>query len=452
MDRNRLVDIDGLLTDLATRFARVHCEALDRAIGEGLGQMAKTLNLDRVFLWQQELESIPFVASKLEAGEPICFTRVDEVPGAVNREALLRYGLRSAAIVPVPIPAAPGGRYALALGSEVETEWAPALLAQLRLLSGVFGQALARASTSKALQRALGELRELRNERVEHPPVKALRTSRHIVSECSAVQRTFAQVEQVAPLPSTVLLLGETGVGKEVYAEAIHELSPQNGCEMIRVNCSAIPSGLIESELFGHERGAFTGAITRRIGRFEAANHSTLFLDEIGELSPEMQIKLLRVLENRVIERLGSAQSIKIDIRIIAATNRNLEQAVDTGDFRHDLFYRLNVFPIVLPPLRKRVEDIPGLAWEFIDEFSKKFGKRIAGISKRSMEELRRYPWPGNIRELRNVIERSVIRTTGETLLLSMPDAPGGHPPHGSFMAGNEGEAAVASHLRIVKR
>ena len=239
-------------------------------------------------------------------------------------------------------------------------------------------------------------------------------------------------------------------MGKEVFAEAIHKLSPRHEREMIRVNCSAIPSGLIESELFGHERGAFTGAFTRQIGRFEAANQSTLFLDEIGELSPEMQIKLLRVLENRVIERVGGQQSIKVDVRIIAATNRNLEQAVNSGDFRQDLFYRLNVFPIVLPPLRKRVEDIPGLTWQFIDEFSKKFGRPVAGISKRSMEELRRYPWPGNIRELRNVIERSVISTTGETLSLSMPDASGGHP-HGPFMAGNE-SGGGASHLRIVEK
>jgi formate hydrogenlyase transcriptional activator len=449
-DSNRRVNMDRLVIDLATRFALVQCEGLDDAIGEGLSRMAKTLSIDRVFLWQQELGSIPFVASKLEAGEAISFTRVDEVPGAINRAALLRYGLRSAAIVPVPIPAAPAKPYALALGSEVEIEWAPALLVQLRLLSGVFGQALARASTSKALQRVLGELRQLREERVEHRTVKTLGTSRCIVSECPAVQRAFAQAAQVAPLPSTVLLLGETGVGKEVFAEAIHELSPRHGREMIRVNCSAIPSGLIESELFGHERGAFTGANTRQIGRFEAANHSTLFLDEIGELSPEMQIKLLRVLENREIERLGSTQSIKLDIRIIAATNRNLEQAIETGDFREDLFYRLNVFPIVLPPLRKRVKDIPGLAWQFIDEFSKKYGKRIEGISKQSMEELRRYPWPGNIRELRNIIERSVIRTTGETLLLSMPDDHA-HAPQCSFMPGDGGDAAVASPLHLVE-
>ena len=161
---------------------------------------------------------------------------------------------------------------------------------------------------------------------------------------------------------------------------------------MIRVNCSAIPSGLIESELFGRERGAYTGATTRQIGRFEAANKSTLFLDEIGELSAEMQVKLLRVLESRVIERLGSTKSIAVDVRIIAATNRNLESAIQAGTFREDLFYRLNVFPIVLPPLRKRAEDIPVLAWQFIDEFSKKCGKRIDALSKRSLEELLRYP------------------------------------------------------------
>jgi formate hydrogenlyase transcriptional activator len=190
---------------------------------------------------------------------------------------------------------------------------------------------------------------------------------------------------------------------------------------MIRVSCAAIPTALIESELFGRERGAYTGALSRQIGRFEAANQSTLFLDEIGELPGEVQVKLLRVLQERVIERLGSTQSIKVDVRIIAATNRNLEQAVADKMFREDLFYRLNVFPIVVPPLRERVEDIPGLVWSFIDEFSRLFGKDIDSISKDSLRELQRYPWPGNVRELRNVIERAVIIATSRQLVVPAP-------------------------------
>ena len=230
------------------------------------------------------------------------------------------------------------------------------------------------------------------------------------------------ELHAVAASDIPVLLLGETGVGKEVFAQMIHRLSPRHHRPMISVSCGAIPSALIESELFGRERGAYTGALTRQIGRFEAANQSTLFLDEIGELSGEVQIKLLRVLQERVIERLGSTQQIRVDVRIIAATNRNLAKAVEDGNFREDLFYRLNVFPISVPPLRDRIEDIPGLVWDFIDEFSKALGKSIESISEESMRQLRLYTWPGNVRELRNVIERAVIVATGPRLTVSIPE------------------------------
>ena len=190
---------------------------------------------------------------------------------------------------------------------------------------------------------------------------------------------------------------------------------------MIRVSCAAIPSALIESELFGRERGAFTGALSRQIGRFEAANGSTIFLDEIGDLPLEIQVKLLRVLQERTVERLGGNQSMKVDVRVIAATNRNLEQAAANNTFREDLFYRLNVFPITIPPLRERIEDIQSLVWTFIDEFSRAFGKRIDSISKESLGALQRYPWPGNVRELRNVIEREMIVATGPTLIVAPP-------------------------------
>jgi transcriptional regulator with GAF, ATPase, and Fis domain len=225
----------------------------------------------------------------------------------------------------------------------------------------------------------------------------------------------------VAPTPATVLLLGETGTGKELFAQAIHDASPRQRRPMVVVSCAAIPTALIESELFGRERGAYTGALSRQIGRFEAANQSTLFLDEIGELPPEMQVKLLRVLQEHVIERLGSTQPIKVDVRIIAATHRDLEQAVRDGDFREDLFYRLNVFPIVVPPLRDRREDVPGLVWEFVDEFSRLFGKTIDSISSESMRELQNYPWPGNVRELRNLIERAVILANSRQLTIPLP-------------------------------
>jgi formate hydrogenlyase transcriptional activator len=243
-----------------------------------------------------------------------------------------------------------------------------------------------------------------------------LKTSQPIVCESAAIQHVLTQVEQVAPTSATVLLLGETGTGKEVMAQAIHERSPRYQREMVRVSCAAIPTALIESELFGREKGAYTGALSRQIGRFEVAHESTLFLDEIGDLPIEVQVKLLRVLQELVIERLGSVQPIKVDVRIIAATNRNLEEEVREKTFREDLFYRLNVFPIVVPPLRERIEDIPSLAWSFVDEFSTLFGKPIESISRETMAELQKYEWPGNVRELRNVIERAVILTKGTQL------------------------------------
>ena len=242
--------------------------------------------------------------------------------------------------------------------------------------------------------------------------------------------RTLEQVERVAATDSTVLLLGETGTGKELFASRIHDLSARHARAMVRVNCAAIPETLVESELFGREKGAFTGALARQVGRFELANHSTIFLDEIGELPMPVQVKLLRVLEERSIERLGSPTSIRIDTRIIAATHRNLEQLVADGRFREDLYYRLNVFPIHVPPLRERVDDIPLLVWRFVEQFSRAFGKPIETIPADTMAALKRHAWPGNIRELRNVVERAMIVAATPRLTVPVP-VPAGAPASG---------------------
>jgi formate hydrogenlyase transcriptional activator len=225
-------------------------------------------------------------------------------------------------------------------------------------------------------------------------------------------------VEQVAPTDSTVLIYGETGTGKELVARAIHSRSSRNGRALVSVNCSAISAGLVESELFGHMKGAFTGALERRIGRFELANGGTIFLDEIGELCLETQVKLLRVLQEHEFEPVGSSHPLRVDVRVIAATNRNLGEAVHAGRFRSDLFYRLNVFPVELPPLRERRSDIPQLVAFCLSQFSKRLGKKIDGVSRESMENLVNYPWPGNIRELQNVVERAIIVSSDPTLRL----------------------------------
>ena len=245
---------------------------------------------------------------------------------------------------------------------------------------------------------------------------------KQIVGKSEELRRQLKLVETVAPTESTVLIYGETGTGKELIARAIHDLSPRGSRTFVRLNCAAIPTGLLESELFGHEKGAFTGAFTQRIGRLELADNGTFFLDEIGDLPLELQPKLLRVLQEREFERLGSTRTISTNVRLIAATNRNLSAMVEEGKFRSDLFFRLNVFPINLPALRDRAEDIPLLVRHFAEEFSRRMNKTIETISPATMEALQRYSWPGNIRELQNVIERAVILSRGPALVARLAD------------------------------
>jgi formate hydrogenlyase transcriptional activator len=237
-----------------------------------------------------------------------------------------------------------------------------------------------------------------------------------IVGQSSALRHVLQLVETVAPSDSTVLLLGETGTGKELIARAIHERSRRKDRTFVKMNCAAIPTGLLESELFGHERGAFTGAITQKVGRLELADQGTLFLDEVGDIPIEIQPKLLRALQEREFERLGSTRTKKVDLRLVAATNRNLEKMIEAREFREDLFYRLNVFPIRIPPLRERPEDIPLLVRYFAQKYARRMEKRIESIPTATMKKLSRWHWPGNIRELENFIERSVILSQGPAL------------------------------------
>ncbi|MFO8049514.1 MAG: sigma 54-interacting transcriptional regulator [Desulfosudaceae bacterium] len=240
----------------------------------------------------------------------------------------------------------------------------------------------------------------------------------HIIGQSDGLKYVLYKIEQIAESDTTVLVLGETGTGKELVARALHNLGSRKNRAMLKVNCAALPTNLIESELFGHEKGAFTGAHARHTGRFEVANGTTIFLDEIGELPLELQPKLLRVLQDGEFERLGSTRTLKVDARIIAATNRNLEEEVRKGNFREDLWYRLNVFPITMPPLRDRPEDIPLLVDFYVKKISRRMGKTIENIPTKVMEALRAYPWPGNVRELENVLERAVINSSGPKLRL----------------------------------
>ena len=440
-----------LLAELSARFVGVNSGSIDEEIIRALGQIVEVLDLDRSVLgqlaeggkgfvithsWYRQglvplsesaVKDLPWMASMLARGEAVCISHVDDLPEEAAREKEVgrRFGLLSNATFPLKV----GGRLigAISFGTmHREREWENALVNRLRLFVEMISNALARTRAEQATQLALDEVRNLRDQLQREnvylqQEVRAVRGHTRLIGESTGMQNVLEQVGKVAATTATVLLVGETGTGKELIAAAIHDSSPRAARPIICVNCAAIPETLIESELFGREKGAYTGALSRQVGRFEVAHGSTLFLDEVGELPHSVQVKLLRVLQEKQIERLGSSKSISVDVRIIAATNRDLEAAVREGKFRDDLYYRLNVFPIKIPPLRERQEDITGLTEAFVHEFAKAFGKSIESIDKRSIDALRLYGWPGNIRELRNAVERAVILANGPRLTISLP-------------------------------
>jgi transcriptional regulator with GAF, ATPase, and Fis domain len=334
------------------------------------------------------------------------------------------YGIKSALVFPLSVGGEVLGAVTFNTVRE-ERRWREDIVNRLTVIAQVLANALARKVADEALRESMAEnerLRERLQAESEYLKAEIKVTAAHgdIIGRSRAIRQVLSQVEQVAPTDSSVLIRGETGTGKELIAQAIHRLSPRHDHVMVKVNCAALPSALVESELFGREKGVFTGALTRQIGRFEVAEDSTIFLDEIGELSLEVQAKLLRVLQEGQFERLGSPQTLKVNVRVIAATNRDLADDLRTGRFRKDLFYRLNVFPIRVPPLRERAEDIPMLVWAFLKEFSLRMGKKITQVPRETMEALQSHPWPGNVRELRNVIEHGAIVTSGDALRVPM--------------------------------
>jgi transcriptional regulator with GAF, ATPase, and Fis domain len=361
----------------------------------------------------------------------------------VDRQTWAEWGIRSN--VNLPILVGEEVDYIIAINAvKREIVWSEALFPRLQLLGEIFVNVLKRRQDRLQLEEHLREIEALRLQLEREnvylkEEVKLLVEQSEIVGQSSAIKHVLSQAEQVAPTDSTVLILGETGTGKELLARAIHQRSSRRDRPLVTVNCASLPTTLIESELWGREKGAYTGALTRMVGRFELADGSTLLLDEIGELPPEVQSKLLRVLEEGRFERLGSTRTQKTDVRIIAATNRDLERAVREGTFRQDLFYRLNVFPIVIPPLRERPEDIPLLVWAFVRQYENKMGKRIDSIPREAMEAMQRYPWPGNVRELKNVIERGMIVSNNKTLEVNLP-------------ASDPVEEAKASDLESIQR
>jgi formate hydrogenlyase transcriptional activator len=346
-----------------------------------------------------------------KTGEPRVFT-FDDLAQFPESAFLRERGIRSAIAVPLVTPQGKLGT--LNLGAFADNAFSPSHFPLLTRVAGQIAIAVRNAIQFAKIEELNAQL--AREKLYLEDEIRSDYQFDEIIGRSRALARVLREIKTVAPTDSTVLITGETGSGKELVARAIHQASTRKDHAFVKLNCAAIPTGLLESELFGHEKGAFTGAITQRIGRFELANRGTVFLDEVGEIPLELQPKLLRVLQEREFERLGSTRTLRSDARLIAATNRDLAALVAEQKFREDLFYRLNVFPIVVPPLRERVEDIPMLVRHFAQQFARRMKKPIETIPTETMEVLTRYDWPGNIRELQNLIERAVILSKGPTL------------------------------------
>src|SRR3954468_12331661 len=448
-----LLAFERMLADLSARFANVPAEKVQFEIQVAQTLLRQFLGFDRstfaefqadgslVVLSSTAVEGVDVTPSgplpsqlswfvaKLRAGEIFAVQNPDDdlPPEAIGEAEYFRHtGLHSHLTIPLRIGGSIIGAIAFAAFHETRG-WPDDLIARLKLVGEVFAHAIARKREQEKLLVALAEIKILKDrlerENAYLKDAAQIRPPQGIVGKSPRFLSVLDDIGQVAQTDSTVLLLGETGTGKEVLAQAIHDASARRSRPMVKVNCAALPAALIESELFGREKGAFTGALARQAGRFEIADGSTIFLDEVGELPLELQPKLLRVLQEGEFERLGGSKTIKVDVRVIAATNRPLAQAVSEGKFREDLFYRLDVFPVEVPPLRERREDIPLLSWTFVKKFSNSMGKAIDAITDDSMAALLTYPWPGNVRELRNVIERAMILNHSPRLCIKLSHA-----------------------------
>ncbi|MEX0793127.1 MAG: sigma 54-interacting transcriptional regulator, partial [Pirellulaceae bacterium] len=454
MDIKDRLGFERLLADLSAAFINLPADEIDGQIDASLKHLVEYLGNDRstfVEFGDDEThvlvthsysiagcegfpigkfptERLPWFIGQFRSGTTVFVRNVaEDLPSEAATE--LKYcqklGIKSNVTVPLRAGGQVLGGLTFAFMRE-HCEWPGETISRLNLVGEVFANALSRRRTERSLRLALTENENLRNQlEQENVYLREQAVLKHnhgrIIGRSDAITQVLADVERVATTDAPVLLIGETGTGKELLAHAIHDLSSRKRRPMVIVNCASLPATLVESELFGRMAGAYTGAASAQIGRFELADKSTLFLDEMGELPLELQAKLLRVLQDGRFERLGSSKTIAVNVRIIAATNRDLEQAVRDGRFRADLFHRLNVFPIRIPPLRQRREDIPPLVWTFVEAFGRRMGKVIKNIPRKMMQQLQEYHWPGNVRELSNVIERAMILTDDETLRVELP-------------------------------
>jgi formate hydrogenlyase transcriptional activator len=371
----------------------------------------------------------PWIVQQIVAGRLVSASSPAELPSeaSVDREYMLSTGEQS--LLAIPLFIGPDVIGMISFNTfRTKQLWDSGLVSQLELAAGILSNVLARKRADEELRSAYTKIQELRDHLEQEnvylrQEIQLEHNHANMVGQSLAMRDILKQAEQVAGTDSAVLILGETGTGKELLARNIHDLSSRQTRPMVKINCAALPATLIESELFGREKGAYTGALTREVGRFELADKSTIFLDEIGDLPMDLQAKLLRVLQEGEFERLGSPKTIHVDVRVIAATNRDLSAAVANGKFREDLFYRLSVFPICIPPLRERREDIPELVWHILQDLGKRMGRNIQGIKASTLKAFQNYSWPGNIRELRNVIERNLILNSGPLFHAKLPEA-----------------------------
>jgi formate hydrogenlyase transcriptional activator len=441
------LEFERLISELGAEFVNLPPADVDRTIEDALGRLVRTLGLDRSALFQVDAdgdfvhthqwtrpgwapppprvaarEQFPWHLAQVRAGELVAYAALDDVPNAIDRDSLRRLGTRSSVIVPLIVGGEVWGALTFAAIREPRS-WTPAEINRLRVVALLFANAVARKMADERLRKAIDEMTGLRDRLREENlylrhELRALIGTPPIVGHSPSIRHVLEQVRQVGPTDSTVLLAGETGTGKTLLAAQIHEMSARSEHAMVRVNCARASVAWMEDELVGSEQGL--NAEPRHVGRLELASGSTVFFDEIADLPLEAQASLTRLLQDRQIQPVGGSRPLRVDVRIIAATRKDLKRCIEEGAFRDDLYYRLNVFPIHVPPLRDRREDIPLLVWRFVDEFSEAYGKPVDAIDQASMAALQAYSWPGNARELRNVVERAMIVPTGRRLRIPL--------------------------------
>jgi transcriptional regulator with GAF, ATPase, and Fis domain len=464
---HELIDFGNLLSEISATYINLPRDQYQKVIKNDLGRVGRLLGADRcifysvarngkhfrfdpAFIWWPEedneeikvldayrekhpdfLGNFQYAFGQWTQGNVLLYNRLDELSNDSGRfkKTLARFGVKSYLSVPISVAGATVGAMVITTLRKYRV-WSEDLVPRIRLIGEIFANGLMRKRNEEEIQLAISEIKQLK-EQIEadylylSEEIKLEHNYGDIVGQSQAMQRILVKANQVAPTDAPVLLLGETGTGKGLIARSIHNASKHSDRPLVQVNCGALSPNLVESELFGHEKGAFSGAVNRRVGRFEQAHGTTLFLDEIGELPLELQPTLLRVLQDGEFERVGGNQTIKTDVRVIAATNRDLEKEVEEGRFRRDLWYRLSVFPIFVPPLRERLEDIPLFVSWFVDKYGKWIGKKFKRVPQKTIKALKNYDWPGNIRELENLIERAVITSPEGNLQIEIP-APSG--------------------------